>query len=360
MVYRLDREGNRLVELEETTFLKEKIIEPIHIEEWVRKNPKLLCDKDENIKIISKQQIYETRKRSDLVAIDDAGRIVVIEIKRDVAEPMTEFQGIRYASSYLYSSYDEICGLYAQYLKDNKAEFGLEEGQDFVAEARKEIENLCGENAADAFNNNQRIILVSREFSHDLISAVQWLILKGIDIKCIALTAYKDSQGLLIVPQVILPTPEISENIVRVRQAEEKVKQERERAKYRPWEGSVEDHYNRLKPPLGEYLRRLASELRVQPSGLSGSAFHLVNGDRKIMVSTWVKSKIEFRFPKTTKGDLGAILQKLGITSLTVKEKSDIESYGLANPTPSIDYKEGTADFGDIISLAKSWLGTNE
>ena len=68
MVYRLDREGNRLVELEETTFQKEKIIEPIHIEEWVRKNPELLCDKDENIKIISKQQIYETRKRSDLVA----------------------------------------------------------------------------------------------------------------------------------------------------------------------------------------------------------------------------------------------------------------------------------------------------
>ncbi len=362
MVYRLDRESNQLVELEETTFPKEKIIEPIHIEEWIRKNPNLVCDKDENIKIISKQQVYETRKRSDLVAIDDAGRIVIIEIKRDVAEPMTEFQGIRYASSYVYSSYDEICRLYAQYLKDNKDEFGLEEGQDFVAEARKEIENLCGEDAADAFNKNQRIILVSREFSPDLISAVQWLILKGIEIKCIALTPYKDSQGLLIVPQVILPTPEISKNIVRVRQAEEKVEQERQRAKYQPWEGSVEDHYNRLKPPLGEYLERLVSELRprVQPSGLSGSGFHLVNGDRKIMVTTWVKSKIEFRFPKTTKGDVEAILQKLGITSLTVKEKSDIESYGLANPTPSIDYKEGTTDFEDIIALGKSWLAINE
>lgn len=360
MVYRLDKEGNQLVELEETTFPKEKIIEPIHIEEWIRKNPQLLCDKDENIKIISKQQIYETRKRSDLVAIDDAGRIVIIEIKRDIAESMTEFQGIRYASSYLYSSYDEICRLYAQYLKDNKDEFGLEEGQDFLAEARREIENLCGEDAADTFNKNQRIILVSRDFSPDLISAVQWLILKGIDIKCIALTPYKDSQGLLIVPQVILPTPEISENIVRVRQAEEKVEQERQRAKYQPWEGSVEDHYNRLKPPLGEYLKRFVDELRVESSGLSGSGFHLVNGDRKIMVSTWVKSKIEFRFPKATKGDLEAILQKLGIASLTVKEKSDIEAYGLANPTPSIDYKEGTTDFEDIIILGKSWLAINE
>jgi hypothetical protein len=36
--------------------------------------------------------MYETRKRSDLVAIDDAGRIVVIEIKRDIAKPMDEFQ----------------------------------------------------------------------------------------------------------------------------------------------------------------------------------------------------------------------------------------------------------------------------
>lgn len=357
MVYRLDKGANRLIKLEETTFPGEKMLELVHIEEWIRKNPDLLCDRDEQIKIISKQQIYETGKRSDLVAIDDIGQIVIIELKRDIAEPMTEFQAIRYASSYLYSTYDEICQLYARYLDQKREEFGIDEGTDLLAEARKEIDNFCTKvKMPDDFNKNQRIILVAKEFSGDLLSAVSWLILKGIDIRCVAMTPHKYNEELFIVPRVILPTPEISENIVRVRQAEDKVKEERQRATHRIWEGSIEDHYSRLRPPLGEYLRHLVSELGIQPSGLSGSGFHLVHEDRKIMITTWVKGKIEFRFPKATKGDLEALLQNLGITSLKVKGKSDIESYGLANPTPSIDYKEEVAPLEDIIGLAKNWL----
>ena len=359
MVYRLDKNGNRLMKLEETTYVDEKVLEVAHIEEWVRKNPDLLCVRDEQVKIISKQQIYETRKRSDLVAIDDFGQIVIIELKRDIAEPMSEFQAIRYASSYLYSTYDEICQIYAHYLEQNRGEFGIDEDTNFLVEARKEIENFCTEvKMPDDFNKNQRIILVAKDFSDDLLSAVSWLIVKGIDIRCVALAPYKHNDELFIVPRVILPTPEISESIVPVRQAEDKVKEERQRATHRIWEGSIEDHYSRLRPPLGEYLRRLVSELRIQPDGLSGSGFHLVNGDRKIMVSTWVKSKIEFRFPKASKDDLEALLQNLGITSLEVKEKSDVESYGLANPTPSIDYKEEAIPFEDIIKLTKNWLKT--
>ena len=357
MVYRLDREDNRLVELEETTFADEKVTEPMHIEEWVRKNPKLLCDEGEEIKVVSKQQTYESGTRSDLVAVDNLGQIVIVELKRDIAEPMTEFQAIRYTSSYLYSTYDEICQIYARYLEQNRAEFGIDEGQDLLGEARKEIENLCsGIKLPEDFNKNQRIVLVAKEFSQDLRSAVTWLILKGINIKCIALAPYSYNEELLVVPQVILPTPEISENIVRVRQAEDKVKQERQRVAYQIWEGSIDDHYSRLNPPLGEDLRRVVSELGIEPSRVSGGSFHLAKEDRKIIVSTWAKSKVEFRFPKSTKGDLESVLQDLGVTSLTVKEKADIEPYGLGRPTPSIDYREEAAAVEDIVTVSKSWL----
>lgn len=357
MVYRFDKDNNRLVELEETTFPSESLSETVHIEEWVRKNPKLLCDRDEQIKVISKQQIYETRKRSDLVALDNLGQIVIIELKRDIAEPMSEFQAIRYASSYLDLAYDEICSIYAKYLEQNRNEFNINETEDFLTLAQKEIDDLCsGISISEKFNKNQRIILCAKDFSDDLKSAVQWLILKGIDIKCIALTPYKDDFGLLVVPEVILPTHEISENIVRVKQDEEKVEQEKQRTTYRSWEGNMDDQYNRLQPPLGDYLKRLVSVLGIQPTNESGAGFHLVNGNHKIMVATWVKSKIEFRFPKTTKSDLENLLKNLHINSLIVKEKSGGESYGLANPTPAIDYKEGSAPFEDIITLAKNWL----
>lgn len=356
MIYRLDRKENRLDELQETTFADERILEPTHIEEWIRKNPELVCDKDEPIKVISKQQISKTGKRSDLVGIDAHGRIVIIELKRDIAQPMDEFQAIRYASYYVQLTYHEICQIYAEYLERNRAEFGIDDEDNFPAKAAEEIKNFCREiNIPDDFNESQRIILVSKDFSPDLRSAVYWLIGQGIAIKCVALTPYKYNEDLFIVPQTILPTPEMSENIVQLRQAEDQVKRAAQREPYRP--GRIEDHYNRLMPPLGKRLEGLVSELGVQPSGESGSGFHLVSGDRKIMVSTWNKNKIEFRFPKTKKGELEAILQELGITSLTVKEKSDAESYGLANPTPAVDYKEGAADFEDIVTLAKSWLG---
>lgn len=358
MVFWVDTSSNRLVELEERTFSGERISEFAHIEEWVRKNPKILCDIDEEIKIISKQQVYVTGKRSDLVGVDNLGQIVIIELKRDVAEPMDEFQAIRYASSYLYTTYDEVCQIYARYLEENRAELGIDEKQDFLALARSEIENLCNRiTVPDDFNKNQRIMLVSREFSPHLLSAVSWLILKGINIKCIALTPYKHNEDLFIVPKTILPTPEISESIVGVRQAEERVRQERQRARYQIWEGTIEDHYNRLSPPLGEHLRHLVLELGLEPTALSGSGFHLVKGERKLMVTTWTKSKIECRFSRAAKEDLEGILQNLGITSLAVKPKADIEPYGLPNPTPSIDYREGIGDFEDVIRVCKKWLG---
>ena len=82
-----------------------------------------------------------------------------------------------------------------------------------------------------------------------------------------------------------------------------------------------------------------------------------MHGDKKIAVSTWIKSKIEFRFPKAKKEGLDSLLRNLNISSLEVKPKADIESYGSANPTPSIDWKEGLGDFANIIAVCRTWLG---
>ena len=43
----------------------------------------------------------------DLVGIDNLGNITVIELKRDIAEPMTGFQAIQYAFYYSDTKYDQ-------------------------------------------------------------------------------------------------------------------------------------------------------------------------------------------------------------------------------------------------------------
>ena len=356
MLFKYDKNRNEIVQLEETTFSTEKLTEPQNIETWIRKNPSILSEGDkEDIIIIGEQKTSSTMKRLDLLGVDKFGNIVIVELKRDLAEEMTEFQAITYASSFIYTTFDEACKIYAEYLEKNKRELDIPETSNFLEKAEDNLRSRCASiNIPEDFNKNQRIILVAGEFSEDLLSAVTWLILKGIKIECIKLQLYNHNGELFVYPTRILPTPDISENIVKIKIAEEEI--DRKRITYQKWEGDIEDHYERLNPPLGGYLRTLVKELNIEPTTLSGSGFHLINGERKIMVSTWQKSKIEFRFAKTKKEDVEKLLEVLNITSLRAKDKADIEPYGLESPTPSIDYKEDYGSFEDIKKICRKWL----
>lgn len=255
----------------------------------------------------------------------------------------------------MHTTFDEACKIYAEYLEKNKTELDISETSNFLEKAEDNLKSRCASiNIPEDFNKNQRIILVAGEFSKDLLSAVTWLILKGIKIECVKLELYNRNGELFVYPKKILPTPDISENIVKIKIAEEEI--DRKRRTYQKWEGDIEDHYKRLDLPLGDYLRTLVKELNIEPTTLSGSGFHLINGKKKIMVSTWQKSKIEFRFAKTKKEDLEKLLEVLNIHSLRVKDKADIEQYGLENPTPSLDYKEDYGSFEDIKKICKKWL----
>lgn len=356
MLFKYDKNKNELVQLEKTAFSTEKLMELQNIEPWIRKNPSILSEsEEEDIIIIGEQKKNSTGKRLDLMGVDKFGNIIIIELKRDVAEKMTEFQAITYVSSYVNTTFDKAYKIYAEYLEKNKVELGLPDTTNFFKEAENILGNFCTPiNITEDFNKNQRIILVAGEFSEDLLSAVTWLILKGIKIECIKLELYNHNGELFVYPTKILPTPDISENIVKIKIAGEEI--DRKRITYQKWEGDIEDHYKGLKPPLGDYLRTLVEELCIEPTTLSGSGFHLIKGRKKMMISTWQESKIEFRFAKAKKEDVEELLKVLNITSLRVKDKADIESYGLENPTPSVDYKEDYCSFEDIKKICRSWL----
>ena len=357
MLFKYDKDKNELIQIEETAFSVERLTEPQNIETWIRKNPSILSEGNEDdIIIIGEQKAGSTMKRLDLLGVDKFGNIIVIELKRDLAEKMAEFQAITYASYYVHTTFDQACKIYAEYLEKNKRELDLSETINFFEESEITLKNLCSSsiNIPEGFNRNQRIILAAGEFSKDLLSAVTWLILKGIKIECIKLELYNHNGELFVYPKKILPTPDISENIVKIRIAEEEIA--RKRTSYQKWEGGVEEHYQKLEPPLGDYIKSFVEELGIEPINMSGSGFHLMNGKKKIMVSTWVKSKIEFRFANAKKEDVEKLLEGLNIDSFKVKDKADIEAYGIANPTPSIDYKEDYGSFEDIKNICREWL----
>ena len=355
MLFKYDVDSNKLIEVDETDFTSESLTELGNIEEWVRKNPKLLTleNEDDQIKIIGKQTVSETKRRSDLIGVDRNANIVIIELKRDLAEKMTEIQAIQYASFYLNLDFEDVKNIFAEYLKKCGKEFEIGD-VNFSELAEKELKEFLPLeiDLEEDFNTNQRIILAAGDFDSDLKSAVTWLILKGIQLECIELNTYKSKDGLFVVPRRILPTKELSENLVKIKVSEERVREklEKKRTKF-----ELEEHYNRLHDDVANHLRQFVKAIDIEPINLSDSGFHLKGKENKLLISTWMKTKFEVRFSKADRKQVEDLFKKYKL-KLQLKDKATAESWGIEKPTPSVDFKGEKEEFEKLVNLCKEFL----
>ncbi len=197
-MYKVDLENKRLIEVKKTSFSALNIKERFDIQEWIDSTPEIL---GEELLIIGKEVVLPSGKRLDLLAVDKQGALVIVELKRDDSGNDVEWQAIKYASYCSSFSNDEIYEKFAEYL-----------GTD-TDESQLKIEEFinCEPNE---LNSKQRIILVSKEFHPEVISAVLWLREAEIDIECIRLTPYIHQDNTVFVnPEIIIPLPEAKDYI---------------------------------------------------------------------------------------------------------------------------------------------------
>lgn len=197
-MYRVDIEKKRLIKLSPTQFSTLKLKERYDIEEWIEKTPEIL---EEELLIIYKELPLPSGIRLDLLAIDKKANLVIIELKRDDSGTNVEWQAIKYTSYCSNFLQEDIFKYYAEYLQSDEDE------------AQLKIEEFIDEEI-DKLNEKQRMILVSKEFHSDVISAVLWLRDYEIDIECIRLKLYLDQdKQLFITPDLIIPLPEAKDYI---------------------------------------------------------------------------------------------------------------------------------------------------
>lgn len=207
---------------EEKTF-RDLDLQECHIEEFLRNNIDLICGDDESMLVIGQQVENAERGRSDLTAVDGKGRLVLIEIKRDKKdiqmknEPM-DIQAIRYAASYAsIKTLDEVVEkVYTPYITKHSNEYTL--GDYTVFEyGKKSLTNFLTENnALNAFNNKQRIILVASEFDKQTLSSASWLIANHVDISCIEITPMMYGNQVHLNIEKILPVSNLSDFYVDI------------------------------------------------------------------------------------------------------------------------------------------------
>lgn len=214
--------NNQPARIEEISFAEIQMKES-DIEEIFRTNIDMLCDDEESMLIVGQQVRNEKQARSDLTAIDNFGNLVLIEIKRDkkdieARKEAFEFQAIRYAASCAtIKSTDELVkNVYAPYVEKHKSEFAGDELTAYEHATRKLIDFLEKNNAANTFNDMQRIILVASEFDEQTLSAVAWLNRNHVDISCYQLCLYKMNEEIVLDVKKILPLPEYDDFYINI------------------------------------------------------------------------------------------------------------------------------------------------
>jgi len=199
-VYKVDINNKTLTKLSEVKYSELGLRERFDIQEWIEKTPAVL---GEDLLIIAKEYELPSRSRLDLLAIDKTANLVVIELKRDDSGVGVDWQAIKYASYCSAFTDEEVYRIFASYS-------GVDEDA-----AQETIEKFIDEEP-DRLNQKQRIILASREFHSDVVSAVLWLLDFGVEIQCIKLEPFIDSDNdLFINPTIIIPAPEARDYIKR-------------------------------------------------------------------------------------------------------------------------------------------------
>jgi len=213
MLYKYNKISKELVPLDETDFSYHNIMERQDIEKWVEQFPEIL---GEELLIITTEydQFDKTKERLDLLALDKAGKLAVVELKRDDSGRRVELQAIKYAAYCSTMTLEDVVVSREKYLAGNKP-------RKTADQVKSEILNFINSDEFEEIDDMPRIILLSKEFRPEVTATVLWLRKFGVDITCTKLTPYvidKDNMGL--VSTTIIPLPEAEDYQIKAERKE--------------------------------------------------------------------------------------------------------------------------------------------
>lgn len=157
------------------------------------------------------------KRRIDLLAIDRAARLVVIELKRTTEGGHMELQALRYAAMVSAMGFEEVAATYAAHVAKHRP------GEDVDARAEL-VEWLVGADGEEepAISSDVRIVLVSADFGREITTTVLWLNgYERMDIRCVRLVPYEIDGRVLLDIQQVIPLPEAGDYQVRLRRKDQ-------------------------------------------------------------------------------------------------------------------------------------------
>ena len=252
-VYLVDPATRQLTAVEPVALTSVGVKERQDLEAWAISHPEIF---GEPLLVITSEfdRFDRSDRRIDILALDEDGCLVVIELKLALSGSFADQQAIRYAAFCSAMTMADVVDAHARYL--NCAE----------EEARGAIAKFLEEEELPELNSQPRIILAGGDLNdQELTSTVLWLRTFGVDISCVEITPYRlaDSGSLLLVPRVSIPLPEARDYLIRVERKQAggaSVAKDREVRSHR-WQ-SLSERFNHLN--LGFKARARSSKNYLQ------------------------------------------------------------------------------------------------
>lgn len=205
-MFLIDRANNRVKPLDQQAFSELGFRERDHLQEWIAHNPNVF---GEDLLIVQKEfaGFSDTSERLDLLALDKAGNLVIIENKLDDSGRDVTWQSLKYASYCSSLTKDQIRAIFQQYL----------ERQGSSSTAEVELSDFFGQEYEEISLNpglTQRIILVAANFRKEVTSTVLWLLNYNLRIQCFKITSYALDDQLLLNLEQIIPMRDAEDYII--------------------------------------------------------------------------------------------------------------------------------------------------
>ena len=208
-MFRVDRMQNRISRLAQKRFGDLALRERDHLQEWLVHQPDAL---GEDLLILQKEfdGFDETRERLDLLAIDKAGNLVVIENKLDDSGRDVTWQALKYTAYVSGLTKAQIVEIHQHYLDRYCG------GGSAVARICEfmEVEEL--EETVLNPGNGQRMIFIAANFRREVTATVLWLLSRGIRAQCFRVVPFAYENELFIDLQQIIPPPEAADYMIGI------------------------------------------------------------------------------------------------------------------------------------------------
>lgn len=288
--------------IDEANFSEMGVWERTHMEEWIAERPDIL---GEPLLTITTEYagFDKTSKRLDILAVDKSGKLVVIELKRDVADVFVDLQAIHYAAYCSTLTLEQVAEIRSEYNNDSNEE------------NESEIIDFIETDFTD-FDNQPRIILVANDFKEETLAAVLWLRDSGVDITCVKLEAYNIGKKIVITPDVIFPLPEAKKFMI-YRETKTKSTTNKFNQMYEFW------------ATILKKLKEINPEIKRNP--IKSSYLPIFTGHKGIHFEWYFRKKhtesfrVGLHFEKPNREDNEALLKYFRSKEIEIKKKLSTE-----------------------------------